>query len=145
MPKEIPKISSKYVAKKSATFSPKEIAKVFLHLQENISSKSTLYGKAISLLYFGLLGANKVRDVVVDDVALVKEGGNPGIKVAFAQDTKRQNIGFKFYVLHQYYPMYDCYMKELCTEAVNAGKMGMKKENVTLKIQENAWSTSSTT
>ena len=50
--------ASKYLAKKSATFSSKEIEKVFLHLQENISSKNTLYGIVISLLYFGLLRAN---------------------------------------------------------------------------------------
>ena len=32
-----------------------------------------------------------------------------------------------FYVLNQYYPVYDCYMKELCTMIVKAGKVQFLK------------------
>ena len=91
--------ASKYVAKKSATFSPKEIEKILLHLQENISPKKTLHGVGISLLYFGLLRANEVRDIVVTDVTLLKDGANPRVEVAFAHERKKRNNGFKFYVM----------------------------------------------
>ena len=68
-----------------------------------------------------------MHNVVTDDVALVKGGGNPRNEVAFTHDRKRQNIGFTFFVLHQNYPMYDCYMKQLCTKTVKAGKVQFLK------------------
>ena len=119
--------ASKYVAKKSATFSPEEIEKILLHLQENISPKNTLHGVGISLLYFGLLRANEVREIVVTDVTLLKNEANPRVEVAFAHDRKKRNNGFKFYVAGQYMSMYDRYLKELCPKTIKAGKVQFLK------------------
>ena len=65
--------ASKYVAKKSDTFSPQEIEQVLLYLQEKNCPEHTLYSIAISLLYFGLLRASEVREVEHDDVTWKKE------------------------------------------------------------------------
>ena len=80
------------------------------------------------MLYFGLLRANEARDVVVDGFALVKGGGNPRIKLAFTHDRKRQNNGFNFCVSHQYYPIYDQDIKELCQKTIKAGKVQFLKK-----------------
>ena len=120
-------VASKYVAKKSATFSPEEIEKILLYLQENVTPKNTLHGVAISLLYFGLLRGNEVRAIVVSDVTIVKQESNPRVEVAFAHDRKKRNNGFKFYVAGLYLPIFERYLKELCQKTVKAGKVQFLK------------------
>ena len=134
-PKKFLKLqASKDVAKKSKTFSHQEIEKVLLHLQEIISPTNTLYGIAISLLNFGLLRAKEVREVKVNDVALLKERGNPIIEMAFTHNRKRQNNGFKFYVLHQYYPMYLLYGRFMQKD--NQGRKSTVLEELVLEELE---------
>ena len=120
-------ISSKYVAKKSATFAPEEIEKILMHLQENVTPKNTLHGIAISLLYFGLLRGSEVQKIVVTDITIMKTDSNPRVEVAFCHDRKKRNNGFKFYVAGKYIPMYERYLKELCPKTVKAGKVQFLK------------------
>ena len=120
-------LASKYVAKKLATFSPEEIEKILLYLQENITPKNTLHGVGISLLHFGLLSANEARTIVVSGVTIVREGSNPRVEVAFAHDRKKQNNGFRFYFAGLYNKMYVRYLKELCPKTVHAGKVHFLK------------------
>ena len=93
----------------------------------NNSPKNILYDIAISLFYFGLLRVSEVREVKYDDVALLKEGGNPRIEVAFTHNRKMRNNGFKFHVSYQYYPMYDRYIKELYQKTIKAVKVQFLK------------------
>ena len=60
--------TSKYVAKKSATFTPEEINEVLMNLQEKKTPNAILHGVAIALLYFGLLRGCEARQVKVEDV-----------------------------------------------------------------------------
>ena len=71
-----------------------------------------------------------MHEVEHDDVTFLKEGSNPRIEVAFTHDRKRSNNGFKFYVLYQYYPMYDCYIKELSQKTIKAGTVQFLKNVV---------------
>ena len=60
----------------SLTFNAEEIQDMLLTLQDKKDDPyATLYGVGISLLYFGLLKANEVRAIVMEDVDL-----NQGMK-----------------------------------------------------------------
>ena len=90
------------VAKKSDAFRPEEIEKILNNLKDRKIPKNTLYGVGIALLYFGLLKGSKVHNVEFKDVRLLNKNGGEKIEVTFTHDHKRQNNGFKFYVVEQY-------------------------------------------
>ena len=102
--------TSKYVAKKSSIFGPEEMHELLMKLQEKPTTRATLHGVAIALLYFGLLQASEVKEITVRDV-VVKDGS---ILVAFKHDRKRRNEVFSYEVPSSYYPMFKKYVGQIC-------------------------------
>ena len=78
------------MANKSATFSPEKIHQVLLKLQDQDLPNVTFYGVAISLLYYGLLRANEVRDLKVEDIVHTERSNKKEITVMFNYEQKKK-------------------------------------------------------
>ena len=57
--------TSKYIAKKSNMFGLEDMHELLKKLQEKPTTKATLHGVAIALLYFGLLCASEVKEMLL--------------------------------------------------------------------------------
>ena len=115
--------TSKYVAKKSSTFDPEEIQELLMKLQDKPTTRATLHGVAIALLYFGLLRGSEVKEITVRDV-IVKDSR---ILVKFMHDRKRRNEGFSYEVPSLYYPMFKKYVGQICQKTVDKGMVQFLK------------------
>ena len=92
-----------YVAKKSLTFNAEEIQDVLMTLQDKKDDPyATLYGLGIALLYFGLLGANEVRAIEMEDLDLNHRMQEITVKLMHEQ--KQKNVASRIMYLLRFPP-----------------------------------------
>ena len=99
-------------------------------LQEKPTTKTTLHGVGIALVYFGFLHASEVKEIEMKNV-IVKDGS---ILVTFNHDRKLRNEGFKYEVSSPYYPMLKKYVGQICQKTVDKDMVQfLKNWNIQLK------------
>ena len=111
-------------------FGLEDMHELLKKLQEKPTTKATLHGVVIALLYFGLLHASVVKEIEMKDVK-VKDGS---ILVLYNHDRKQRNEGFKYEVPSIYYPMFKKYVVQICQNTFDKGMVHfLKNQNIQAK------------
>ena len=108
--KFLKQVTHLHVCKKSKVFTKDEIHRVLMYVQTSGCPEDTLMGVGISLMYYGLLRAVDVLNVVVSDVQVEK---GKTIYISFKHQRKRKNPGFSFHIPMIYSPLFHRYQSEL--------------------------------
>ena len=104
-------LTSRYVCKKSKTFSPEQMHQVISFATNSKDYEDTLMGVGISLLYYGLLRSIDVLNITIDDVHVDKTKGKTIVR--FEHTRKRRNEGYTFHIPSIYQELFVRYSEEL--------------------------------